>query len=77
MVLVGIYEPLIFDVDLGAEVTRRKGVAALRSLADEKGMRTLREDGLRQIRAGVTLRRRCFGSPGCEFPVHRPRAAAC
>lgn len=50
----GIYELVILDDDLRAEVTRQTGLAALRSLAEEKGMRTLREDGLRQIRAGVT-----------------------
>jgi type II secretion system protein E len=50
----GIYELLILDDDLGAEVTRQAGVAAIRRLAEEKSMRTLRADGLRQIRAGVT-----------------------
>ena len=42
------------DSDLRLEVQRRRGSEELRSMAIEKGMRTLLDDGLRAVRAGVT-----------------------
>ena len=50
----GIYELLQLDDEVRAEVMRRRGVSELRRLAVERGMRTLYEDGLRQVRAGIT-----------------------
>jgi general secretion pathway protein E len=50
----GIYELLVMDDDLRAEVQRRRGSGELRQLAVQKGMRTLQDDGLRLVRAGVT-----------------------
>ena len=42
------------DDELRAEVMRRRGSGELRRLAAERGMRTLYEDGLRQVRDGIT-----------------------
>ncbi len=50
----GIYELLVMDDDLRAEVQEQRGTGALRRLAIKKGMRTLAEDGLRQVQAGIT-----------------------
>jgi len=50
----GVYELLVMDSDLRLEVQRRRGSEELRSMAIEKGMRTLLDDGLRAVRAGVT-----------------------
>jgi type II secretory ATPase GspE/PulE/Tfp pilus assembly ATPase PilB-like protein len=36
------------------EVQKRRGSEELRSMAIAKGMRTLQDDGLRLVRAGVT-----------------------
>ena len=50
----GIYELLLLDDELRAEVMRGHGSGELRHLAAARGMRTLYEDGLRQVGAGVT-----------------------
>jgi len=50
----GIYEVLVLDEELRTEVMRQRGSGELRGLAVAHGMRTLFEDGLRQVRAGVT-----------------------
>jgi type II secretory ATPase GspE/PulE/Tfp pilus assembly ATPase PilB-like protein len=50
----GVYELLVMDNDLRLEVQRRRGSEELRSMAITKGMRTLLDDGLRAVRAGVT-----------------------
>jgi general secretion pathway protein E len=50
----GLYELLPMDDDIRAEVIRRRGAALIRALAREKGMRSLRHDGWRQVAAGVT-----------------------
>ena len=50
----GIYELLLVDDELRAEVSRRRGAAEIRRLAVAHGMRTLREDGMRQVGAGGT-----------------------
>jgi general secretion pathway protein E len=50
----GIYELVVMDNDLRLEVQRRRGSEELRTMAIAKGMRTLRDDGLRAVRAGVT-----------------------
>jgi len=48
----GIYELLIMDDEMRAALQR--GAGEIRTLAMGRGMRTLRDDGLRQARAGVT-----------------------
>jgi general secretion pathway protein E len=50
----GIYELVVMDNDLRLEVQRRRGSEELRTMAIAKGMRTLRDDGLRAVRAGIT-----------------------
>ncbi len=50
----GIYELLVLDEAMRAEIGRERNAGDLRRLAIQGGMRTLREDGLRQVRAGVT-----------------------
>lgn len=50
----GIYELLIADDLLRAEVMRRGGAGDLRRIATAGGMQSLYEDGLRQVRAGLT-----------------------
>ena len=48
----GIYELLVLDDEVRGAL--QTGAGRLRQLAVVRGMRTLREDGLRQVRAGVT-----------------------
>ncbi|MEP6493502.1 MAG: ATPase, T2SS/T4P/T4SS family [bacterium] len=50
----GVYELFVMDNDLRLEVQRRRGSEELRSIATAKGMRTLLDDGLRAVRAGIT-----------------------
>lgn len=50
----GIYELLIVDDHVRVEVMRRGGAADLRRIATAGGMQSLYEDGLRQVRAGLT-----------------------
>jgi len=51
---VGMYELLAVDDAIRAELLLRRGAGELRRLAVERGMRTLRDDGLRLVRAGIT-----------------------
>ena len=50
----GVYELVMMDGDLRAELLRRPDADALRKLAITRGMRPLRADGWRQVAAGVT-----------------------
>jgi general secretion pathway protein E len=50
----GVYELLVLDDEMRAELLLHRGGNELRRLAVRAGMRTLREDGLRLVRAGVT-----------------------
>jgi general secretion pathway protein E len=50
----GIYELLVMDTELRAEVQLRRGSEELRQQALKKGMRALFDDGIRLVRAGVT-----------------------
>lgn len=50
----GIYELLVADDAVRAELMRRGGAGELRRVAIAGGMTTLYEDGLRQVRAGMT-----------------------
>lgn len=51
---MGIYELLVMDEELRTALVTQRSVGELRRLAVSQGMRTLREDGLRQVRFGVT-----------------------
>lgn len=50
----GLYELVMMDDALRAELLRRPDADALRRLALQHGMRSLRADGWRQVAAGVT-----------------------
>jgi len=50
----GVYELLVMDNELRSEVQQRRGSEELRAIATAKGMRSLHDDGLRLVRAGVT-----------------------
>jgi len=50
----GIYELLTIDEDLRRELSQRRGSSDLRHIAQRNGMKTLREDGARLVRDGVT-----------------------
>ncbi len=50
----GVYELLVMDNALRLETQARRGSDELREIAIRNGMRTLQEDGLRLVRAGVT-----------------------
>jgi type II secretion system protein E len=50
----GIYELLTMNEELRHELPHRRGSSELRDIAQRNGMRTLREDGARLVREGVT-----------------------
>jgi general secretion pathway protein E len=50
----GLHELMMMDAALRAELLRRPDAEALRRLALANGMRSLRDDGWRQVAAGVT-----------------------
>jgi general secretion pathway protein E len=50
----GLYELLVLDDEIRAEVMRHGTAGDVRILAAGKGMRSLKHDGLRQVCAGVT-----------------------
>ena len=50
----GVYELLVLDEEIRSLVQKQRGTGKIRRLAVERGMRTLMQDGLRQILAGVT-----------------------
>ena len=50
----GIYELLVMTDELRDALPQQRGAAELRVLAIQAGMRTLRDDGLRLVQAGVT-----------------------
>ena len=50
----GIYELFEMDDEIRAEVQSQRGTRHLRALALERGMVSLRQDGLRLVREGVT-----------------------
>jgi len=49
-----IHEQLVFDDDIKAMITRRRDAHVIRQAAIEKGMTTLRADGLCKASAGIT-----------------------
>jgi general secretion pathway protein E len=50
----GVYELLLMDNEMRVELQRRRGSEELRSMALAKGMRSLQDDALRLVRAGIT-----------------------
>ncbi len=50
----GIYELLVMDDELRAALSQDASAVRLNQMACQKGMRLLHEDGLRQIRVGMT-----------------------
>jgi general secretion pathway protein E len=50
----GVYELLVMDDDLRAELLHQRGANELRQIGIAKGMRTLQRDGLRLVAEGVT-----------------------
>jgi type IV pilus assembly protein PilB len=50
----GIYEVMVVDEALRALILERASADTLRASAREQGMRSLREDGLEKVRAGIT-----------------------
>ncbi len=53
---IGMYELLTMGAELQAAIVDRRPAAALREIAVQRGMRSLREDGLRQVAVGRTTR---------------------
>jgi general secretion pathway protein E/type IV pilus assembly protein PilB len=51
---LGIFEIFVIDDEVRHMINRRSSTMLLRQRARELGMRTLREDGVRKILAGVT-----------------------
>jgi len=56
----GIYELLVMSDALRLELQQRRGAGELRALAVAGGMQTLREDGLRLVREGLTTLEEVF-----------------
>ncbi len=50
---VGIYELMVIDEPVRKEILNRSASSAIQRVAIERGMRILRDDGARQILAGV------------------------
>jgi general secretion pathway protein E/type IV pilus assembly protein PilB len=51
---MGIFEIFVIDDDVRHMINRRSSTLLLRRRARELGMRTLREDGVRKVLAGLT-----------------------
>jgi type IV pilus assembly protein PilB len=51
---IGIHELLLLDDELRDLITANASLAAIRGLARQKGMVTLRHDGFRKVREGIT-----------------------
>ena len=50
----GVYELLVLDDAMREAITARDGAASVRSIARERGLATLKHDGVRLVLAGVT-----------------------
>jgi general secretion pathway protein E/type IV pilus assembly protein PilB len=51
---MGIFEIFVLDDDVRHMINKRMSTLTLRQRARELGMRTLREDGVRKVLAGLT-----------------------
>ena len=68
---MGIFEMFIVDDEVRNMVNNNASTIALRLRARELGMRTLREDGVRKVLAGMTT----AGTKNMEIKVRRSRRA--
>ena len=55
---MGIFEIFIIDDEVRHMINNRSSTLILRQRARELGMRTLREDGIRKVLAGMTTPRK-------------------
>ncbi|MBL7134210.1 MAG: Flp pilus assembly complex ATPase component TadA [Phycisphaerae bacterium] len=51
---IGIYELLVPSDEMQEKITQAPNVRELRALATQSGMKTLRQDGMGKVRAGIT-----------------------
>ena len=51
---IGIFEIFVINDDVRHMINKRSAILLLRQRARELGMRTLREDGVRKVLAGLT-----------------------
>jgi general secretion pathway protein E/type IV pilus assembly protein PilB len=51
---IGIFEIFVINDDVRHMINKRSSTLSLRQRARELGMRTLREDGIRKVLAGLT-----------------------
>jgi general secretion pathway protein E len=51
---IGIYELLPIDAELCGMITRRCSAGEIKEYAISKGMKTIREDGMAKVAAGIT-----------------------
>ena len=51
---IGLYEVMLMSEEIERMTVERASSEAIRSLAIEQGMKTLREDGLEKVRLGIT-----------------------
>ena len=51
---IGIYELLVATEQMQEKITQAPNIRELRALAADSGMRTLRQDGMGKVRAGIT-----------------------
>ncbi|MFZ5569123.1 MAG: type II secretion system ATPase GspE [Thermodesulfobacteriota bacterium] len=51
---IGIFEYIGVDEDIRREITNRSSTERIKKIAQEKGVITLREDGWRKVKAGIT-----------------------
>ena len=51
---IGIFEFLIINEEIKKLINERVSADQIRKIAVEKGMKTLREDGLEKVKAGLT-----------------------
>ena len=51
---LGLYEVMLRSEEIERLTVERSSADAIRAVAIEQGMQTLREDGLAKVRAGIT-----------------------
>jgi type IV pilus assembly protein PilB len=51
---IGLYEVMVVTDELRRRILEKASADELREVARTEGMRTLREDGLEKVRAGIT-----------------------
>ncbi len=74
---IGIHELLLIDDDeLRDAITSNAPLGTIRSLASKRGMVTLRHDGFRKVREGITTIEEVFGACGDGFDPHEAARGA-